>query len=366
MAQHKGATTMSGDTQSDTLQLDPSKPPDAYGQPIRAERQAKLQGYLDRWAGETDHGERKGPFDKESGQDTRVYLTGADVSWLAEQSGRDEIGQVPNLHLEGAILYEAHLEGASLGGAHLEGANLGGAHLEGAFLYEAHLEGANLGEAHLDGTTLSGAWLDSKTVLSDAMLDKQTKFGDIQWSGVGAVNLTQITWNTVPTLGDEVDVNRRSSVLSYEQVVRAYRQLAAQLRAEGMSEVADRFAYRAQVLQRRVLRRRRRWGAAFGSWLLDLISGHGYKPVRSLITYVLIICAFAGAYLLNAQFTAPYLTWDEALVLSVSSFHGRGFFTSGIALSDTLARLAAGEAIMGLLIEITFIATFTQRFFGAK
>jgi hypothetical protein len=31
---------------------------------------------------------------------------------------------------------------------------------------------------------------------------------------------------------------------------------------------------------------------------------------------------------------------------------------------DTLARLAAGEAIIGLLIEITFIATFTQRFFA--
>ncbi len=56
--------------------------------------------------------------------------------------------------------------------------------------------------------------------------------------------------------------------------------------------------------------------------------------------------------------------WDEALVLSISSFHGRGFFTSGISLSDTLARLAAGEAIIGLLIEVTFIATSTQRFFG--
>jgi hypothetical protein len=51
-------------------------------------------------------------------------------------------------------------------------------------------------------------------------------------------------------------------------------------------------------------------------------------------------------------------------VLSISSFHGRGFFSSGISLGDTLARLAAGEAIIGLLIEITFIATFTQRFFA--
>jgi hypothetical protein len=37
---------------------------------------------------------------------------------------------------------------------------------------------------------------------------------------------------------------------------------------------------------------------------------------------------------------------------------------SGISLGDTLAPLAAGEAIIGLLIEITFIATFTQRFFA--
>lgn len=86
--------------------------------------------------------------------------------------------------------------------------------------------------------------------------------------------------------------------------------------------------------------------------------------MRSAIAYVLIICFFAGAYLFNAQFAAPHLTWDEALVLSISAFHGRGFFTSGISLGDMLARLAAGEAVIGLLIELTFIATFTQRFFA--
>jgi hypothetical protein len=36
---------------------------DRWGDPISAERQAELQGYLDRWAAETDHGERAGPFD---------------------------------------------------------------------------------------------------------------------------------------------------------------------------------------------------------------------------------------------------------------------------------------------------------------
>ena len=53
-------------------------------------------------------------------------------------------------------------------------------------------------------------------------------------------------------------------------------------------------------------------------------------------------------------------------MLSVSSFHGRGFFPQSITLGDTYARLAAIEAVFGLLIEISFIATFTQRFFGSK
>jgi len=113
-----------------------------------------------------------------------------------------------------------------------------------------------------------------------------------------------------------------------------------------------------------LFRRQHHYLRYLGSWLMWLIAGYGYKPMRSLIAYISIICVFAGAFLINAQFAAPHLTWDEALVLSVSAFHGRGFFTSGISLGDTLARLAAGEAIIGLLIEITFIATFTQRFFA--
>ena len=48
------------------------------------------------------------------------------------------------------------------------------------------------------------------------------------------------------------------------------------------------------------------------------------------------------------------------------SLHGRGFFQPLQSLGDPIAALAAIEAVIGLLIEISFIATFTQRFFGAK
>jgi hypothetical protein len=128
--------------------------------------------------------------------------------------------------------------------------------------------------------------------------------------------------------------------------------------------LAAHFAYRAQLLQRIVLRRQGKFGAYLFSLLLDLLAGYGYRPGRSLMAYLVVIFGFMGLYLLNAHGAAAHLSWDEALVLSVSSFHGRGFFLQNMTLGDAFVRLAAVEAVLGLLIEVSFIATFTQRFFG--
>jgi hypothetical protein len=53
------------------------QPADAWGQPISAVRQAELQHYLDRWKDEVDHGDRRGPFDKQPGEIFGTPLTGA-------------------------------------------------------------------------------------------------------------------------------------------------------------------------------------------------------------------------------------------------------------------------------------------------
>jgi hypothetical protein len=68
----------------------------------------------------------------------------------------------------------------------------------------------------------------------------------------------------------------------------------------------------------------------------------------------------------NIVTIATLIAVAEALILSVSSFHGRGFFQPLQSLGDPVAALASIEAVVGLFIEISFIATFTQRFFGSK
>jgi len=53
-----------------------------------------------------------------------------------------------------------------------------------------------------------------------------------------------------------------------------------------------------------------------------------------------------------------------AFIISINSFHGRGFFPAGFLPTLPMSVCAACEAIIGLTIEISFIATFTQRYFG--
>jgi len=164
----------------------------------------------------------------------------------------------------------------------------------------------------------------------------------------------------------EQDKEQRQEHLElYQTAVRANRQLAVVLQTQGMNEDASRFAYRAQRLQRIVQWRQGRYGQFLFSLFLDLLAGYGYKPVRSFIAYICVILGFATAYYLLGPTVHLPLTPLEAIVFSMTSFHGRGFSPSqSITLSNPLTVLAALEAFVGLTIEVTFIATLTQRLFG--
>ena len=314
----------------------------------------------------------------------QAYLNRAHLEKANLKGARLEKAYLSEAHLEKADLSEAHLEEGYLSGVYLQEADLSKAHLEGAYLNEAHLENTSLYRAHLERTFLYKAHLEgarlSRTHVEEAQLKKALESGeqhigpslaDAQW---GNVNLAVVQWSQVDMLGDEYKArqtrragkrkNSETRLEGYEAAVRANRQLAVALRAQGLDEEAARFAYRAQLLQRSVFRRQGKFGQYLFSWLLDLLAGYGYRPGRSLMAYFVVIFGFAGLYLLNAHGAAAHLSWDEALVLSVSCFHGRGFLLQGVVLGDTFARLAAVEAVLGLLIEVSFIATFTQRFFG--
>jgi hypothetical protein len=101
-------------------------------------------------------------------------------------------------------------------------------------------------------------------------------------------------------------------------------------------------------------------GAWLFSWFLFLLAGYGYRLGRSFLSYLLIISLFMTIY----RLLDPHLAWNEAFVVSMTAFHGRGFSPSTFTPSDLLSFASAAEAFVGLIIEVTFIATLTQRFFS--
>src|SRR5207237_1590501 len=165
--------------------------------------------------------------------------------------------------------------------------------------------------AHLEGARLS------RTPIEEARLRKALESGeqhigpslaDTQW---GDVNLAVVQWSQVDLLGDEYEArqtsragkrkNSETRLEEYEAAVRANRQLAMALRAQGLDEEAARFAYRAQLLQRIVLRRQRKFGQYLFSLLLDLLAGYGYRPGRTRMAYLVVFVVFMGPRLRIAR-----------------------------------------------------------------
>jgi len=277
--------------------------------------------------------------------------------------------------MERVNLSDTHLEGASLSMVNLKGANLKRTHLEGAYLYRVHFEGAYLLETHLEGAYLRNALFDATTSFNNVVLGNK-KFGfaalaNVNWD---AMNLLLVNWAEIKFLGDEVEAyqtrrwdGREKSVDErfgeYRAGVVAYRQLAIALQSQGLNEDAARFAYRAQVLQRKVLWKQRNFWKWLGSAILALLAGYGYRMWRILAAYAIIISVCAAAYFIMGMYHPPHLNLLQAFLESITAFHGRVFYEFFTPDSPQIW-ITAFEAVTGLVIEGVFIAMLAQRFFG--
>jgi uncharacterized protein YjbI with pentapeptide repeats len=266
-----------------------------------------------------------------------MKLTRADIEWLLitheeehgtldwcdeEQQGRQ------GLDLRGADLRHVNLNGLPLacmeGGlkrdewrsATLEQRDMAGVHLEGADLSETHLEGAILRGAHLDGATLRGTLLQKAVLYRAHLKSTYLREAHLEGANLYGAHLEGAYLRNAYLMGADLRFAFFDSVTHLESV-----------------ELGEKEA-----------------GLV---WLADVQWGGVNLSVVDW-TRVKMLCdeymAVTGA--------------GEIKEISVTSFHGRGFLPGPFALSSPVTALAALEAVIGLFIEISFIATFTQRFFG--
>jgi len=325
-------------------------------------------------------------------RDLRDTDISADVSGIDLSFANLSRAFIDAASFSGADLGLANLSGAFIGEANFSGANLGLANLNGSYIFGAST-GTNFSQANLSGATLSGAMItadfsganltrarmDASTVLGVSARGKHagvriagtTRLLDVSWNGS---ILALVNWNEVPRLGDEEDIQTARTgterVQAYRDAARAYYGLAKALETQGLTAPALRYRRRQHQLERAALLHEFKLGQWLFSSLLNLVSGYGDRPLRALGVYLAVVLSFAGVYF---GITAPGspiffsgsqpLNLHEALVFSLSSFHGRGFFPQTISLGDPVATIAALEAIVGLFIELVLIATFTRRLF---
>ncbi len=265
------------------------------------------------------------------------------------------------------------LQGADLRRAQLQGANFWKAQLQGANLWRAQLQRAGFVQAQLQGADLRRTDLDGNTTLHEVTLSDETygsvHLADVRW---GDVNLAVVDWEHVTRLGDEQNAHqkkdtegetkdKRTRIDDYKEAVRANRQLAIVLREQGLNEVADHFAFRAQNLQRVVLRRQRKLLKYAFSCFLSVVAGYGYRPYRCLMIYFLAVIGFTLAHYIVGAVAGQPLTFLNALAVSVQSLHGRLF---SFQSSDPQTLLNTIEAFVGLFIEAIVVAVITQRILG--
>jgi uncharacterized protein YjbI with pentapeptide repeats len=345
---------------------------------------------------------------------------------LIQRSGANLAScNLAGVHLERAVFGGANLTAANLNGAYLAGASLDLAQCNGAdlrgidFSLETSFKRTILGQDSQTPWTGSaprgpaykaartalvvsivvgigvGAWLGPRLLdgiiwgmlmgalagfyvglgvgfLIGLRLARVTRFatsiGGIDWS---LIDVSQLNWDDVTKFGDEHWAESSDDLSMYE-VIKLYRGLAHRLREDGFLASADRLTYRSLVVQRQIRLRESGIPSFVGSFLLDALAGYGFKPMRTLGVYIVTVLGFAAAYFyLTPPPGVAFSPW-AALFLSMASFHGRGFFpgtndaTHLLAPDAPMVALAAAEALFGLFVEISLIATFTQRFFGGK
>jgi len=299
-----------------------------------------------------------------------AYLEGATFSSATLERADLSGAILERADLRNAVLRRAVLLNANLVRANLQGANLNRAKAGNANLTRADLRDADCRDADLRGTVLVGVLMDGETNLANVLIDNQTKLGGINWADV---RLAHLRWDHVVSLGDEPDFSHRRNwhktprerSVMYRKAQRTYHALEVALRQQGLSTIASTYRLGERRMERKALYQERRFGSWLLSTLLNVIAGYGERPRRAVFAYLGVILAFMGAYLfvsrIEGQEFQP-LQLHQALILSIISFHGRGFFEPVPKVGNPISMVAALEAIVGLVIEITFIVTFTRRF----
>ena len=246
----------------------------------------------------------------------------------------------------GYQLHAADLYRADLQNAHLFALDLRGSSLMKADLRGANLHCADLRDCNLLGIRLDGARLDN--VIWDRQLVQERRGREHQRTG-----------------------DHGAAHQLFEEAEETYRNLRLRLEKAGLFEQAGVFFHREMVMRR--LQMPRYSGKRLLSWLVDLFSGYGEKPLNVVLFSLglIFVCGLLyflvgvrhGDLTLGLDLQRGWLAnlgdLASCLYFSVVTFTTLGY---GDITPHGLARpIAAFEAFAGSFTMALFVVVFVKK-----
>ncbi len=182
-----------------------------------------------------------------------------------------EYADLYNAKLARADLRDARFYGASLTNAHMFGADLRGASLFKTCLVEANLKGADLRGANLLSAKLDGVLIDG-----------------VKW-GRNYIIQNEKDGDAARKKGDIEEARKK-----YKEAEEIYHRILNNYREFGNLVDAGSFFYREMIMKRKQFPL---WsGGRFWSWLADAMCGYGEKPIRVILSSLILIVVCAIIY----------------------------------------------------------------------
>jgi hypothetical protein len=246
----------------------------------------------------------------------------------------------------GYVLHNADLYRANLQSAHLFALDLRGSSLMKADLRHANLHCADLRDCNLLGIRLEGARLDN--IIWDQQLLQERQGRALLHGG-----------------------NSAAAIQLFQEAEETYRNLRLHLEKAGLFEQAGLFFHREMVMRR--LQIPRYSAKRLLSWLVDLFSGYGEKPLN-VVLFSLGLIGFCGLlyFLVGVQQgDRPMgIAFEHSLMSNLMDLLGCLYFSvvtfTTLGYGDIsphgLARpIAAFEAFVGSFTMALFVVVFVKK-----
>jgi hypothetical protein len=274
------------------------------------------------------------------------------------------------VNMEGYQLAGIDLECRSLRGGQLVKANLEGAHLFRADLDEAHLFSTNLKDATLFKASLVNANMRSANLSGTNLLGANLKGARLEGADMGrhSVLVNELKGNHEAKQGNTVEARKY-----WHEAEEIYLALLNNYREAGRNEEASEMFYRMMVVKRKVMPKSSvgRWG----SWCMDAVCGYGERPMRIVLSCLVLVLGCAALFFLLGIKSA---TTGEAVGINTGSSFAHNMHDFGLCAyfsmitmtttgygdfipNEVTRSFAATEAFLGSFLMAVFILVFTRK-----